>query len=477
MIDGKFIGNTPAWVDTTKPPGTTSQDAAYCPAPAWWKTHFSGYAVIFGPNLTWLTIALAVYLLFPYDLEAAAAGFSSRWILSRAAINLGVTFAYTGFWHVSLYWLGAGKRPFSPNRMWRWGKVVHNLFYSCLGTLQWTGWEVLAMRAYATGRLPYLTDADVLSTASGALNFAASMFWVPLWRTWHFYFAHRLLHYRPLYKYVHCLHHRNTDIEPFAGLCMHPIEHLYYFACAAPSLYVFASPFAFMWNGIHALLSPAASHSGFEDHFQSDQFHVHATPPSLLPTSAPNADSPGVCATVCGRQYLHHKHFECNYGPSDCPLDRWFGTFKDKIEVKLVSSGMRSFDAKADLFRAPQASFLIYALLAVIAPLTALVHVLAHPRKLASFAAGRLSGAQVIALWCSVGPVVVGCVLMALTDSQVRRQPRRTFTAPFHKEGVLGGMGLHLLVGAAFTVMPVYHLIHMVLSERGYAAVCSLVRC
>ena len=45
----------------------------------------------------------------------------------------------------------------------------------------------------------------------------------------HFYFIHRWLHLPGLYKYVHSLHHRNTDIEPFAGLCMHPIEHLYYY--------------------------------------------------------------------------------------------------------------------------------------------------------------------------------------------------------------------------------------------------------
>tara|TARA_B100000989_G_scaffold217691_1_gene165896 strand:- start:201 stop:404 length:204 start_codon:yes stop_codon:yes gene_type:complete len=25
--------------------------------------------------------------------------------------------------------------------------------------------------------------------------------------------------------------------------------------------------------------------------------------------------------------YLHHKHFECNYGGSLAPLDKWFGTF------------------------------------------------------------------------------------------------------------------------------------------------------
>lgn len=36
----------------------------------------------------------------------------------------------------------------------------------------------------------------------------------------------RLLHFKPLFQQVHSLHHRNTDIEPFAGLCMHPVEHL-----------------------------------------------------------------------------------------------------------------------------------------------------------------------------------------------------------------------------------------------------------
>ena len=38
---------------------------------------------------------------------------------------------------------------------------------------------------------------------------------------------------------------------------MHPVEHLYYYSCIGPSLLLFASPFAFMWNGIHLILSPA----------------------------------------------------------------------------------------------------------------------------------------------------------------------------------------------------------------------------
>lgn len=26
---------------------------------------------------------------------------------------------------------------------------------------------------------------------------------------------------------------------------------------------------------------------------------------------------------------LHHRYFECNYGTSEVPFDKWFGTFHD----------------------------------------------------------------------------------------------------------------------------------------------------
>lgn len=88
--------------------------------------------------------------------------------------------------------------------------------------------------------------------------FIVAAFWVPLYRELHFYFAHRFIHIKAMYKYIHSLHHRNTDIEPFAGLCMHPVEHLYYFSCIGPSLILFTTPFAFLWNGVHLLASVAS---------------------------------------------------------------------------------------------------------------------------------------------------------------------------------------------------------------------------
>ena len=76
-----------------------------------------------------------------------------------------------------------------------------------------------------------------------------------------------------MYKYIHAVHHRNTDIEPFAGLSMHPVEHVYYYSCIGPSLVLLASPFAFMFNALHLVISPAPGHCGWEDFMQSGQFH------------------------------------------------------------------------------------------------------------------------------------------------------------------------------------------------------------
>eukprot|EP00494_Astrolonche_serrata_P034468 UN34737 len=203
-----------------------------------------GIVFFYSPNLPWFCIAMFDYIVFPYDFEAAKV-WAWDWILFRLAVNTGITFAYTGFWHFSTYWWGWAKRPFNNNRSWRWGKFAHNMWYTWLGCVQWTVFEAIFMYCYTTGRMPYLHDDSLFGENWwDTFNFIAWFFLVPITRDIHFYFAHRFIHISVLYKYVHSLHHRNTDIEPFAGLCMHPIEHLYYYACIFPSLYIFASPFA-----------------------------------------------------------------------------------------------------------------------------------------------------------------------------------------------------------------------------------------
>jgi len=111
---------------------------------------------------------------------------------------------------------------------------------------------------------------------------------------------------------------------------MHPVEHLYYYACVAPSLFFYCSPFAFFWCGVHLLLSPAASHSGYEDHFQSDLFH-----------------------------YMHHRYFECNYAGGDAGfMDVLFGTFRSSMAAE--GEPKARADAKSTLLTIPTAEFITY---------------------------------------------------------------------------------------------------------------------
>ena len=491
---GSFF-RSPPWVKLDQAPGTTSQAVVYG-AVGWWKPLVTGRFLPYSPNLVWLAIAAAVYVLFPYDFEAARAGWAhDGWVLRRAAVNAGVVFGYFGFWHVTLYWLGWGERPFVPNRAWKWGKVIHNVWYTALGALQWTAWECVFVRCYATGRLPHVPDAALLggapghSAASAWLNLLAVCFLVPLYREVHFYLAHRLIHVKVLYKYVHSLHHRNTDIEPFAGLCMHPIEHLYYYSCVGPALYCHASPFLMTWLGIHLIISPAASHSGYEDNMQSDQFH-----------------------------YLHHRFFECNYGTGGMPLDKLFGTFRDRLPApkhtpehtpKHAAQGKEeqqqqqqeggggggsttyrgaadvvdakkaiAMDARATLAGAPDGGFALYmaASLALFGALAAAAAGRAGADRWALPALG-LSNAQLLGAVAGFGPVALGAAMLLQSTPRATADLRRTLTYPFHKEPLLGAFGANLLLGLAVTAVPVYHTVAMLLAPPGQSAYCQLWGC
>merc|ERR1711973_712258 len=414
----------------------TSQAGAVAP-PGWWVKLVTGKFLFFSPNLVWLTIASLNYFLFPYDYEAARSLTNYNWIVERFLVNFAITFGFFGFWHVVLYILNWSERPFQAGRTYRVGKVVHNMWYSSLGVLQYTVWEAIYVYCCATNRIPFMSDQEAASSPKNFLIFCLAAFWVPLYREFHFYFAHRFIHISALYKYIHSLHHRNTDIEPFSGLCMHPLEHLYYFSCLGPSFLVYTTPFAFMWNGVHLLISPAASHSGWEDHFQSDQYH-----------------------------YLHHRFFECNYGTSGTPFDKMFGTFRDKLketgpstyrggsEEKVDTKTASAHDAKASLTTPPDAGFVIY--MGVNCAIWAILWLAVRQEYQL-----HTINPHYLALLVSAGPVVLAQVMANLTENT-----KRSMFYPFHKDGwkVISG---HVIISSLVCIGPVYAMVHMLLSQPG----------
>jgi len=280
----------------------------------------------------------------------------------------------------------------------------------------WVGFENVFAYLWATGRLPYLTDKEAFSSTSGLIRFWAGLVMIPAWRDFHFYFAHRLLHFKPLFTQVHSLHHRNTDIEPFAGLCMHPVEHIYYYSCILPSLLCFCSPFHFLWNGVHLMLAPGAGHSGWEDHFQADGFH-----------------------------YLHHRYFECNYaGFSSGYLDVMFDTFMPNFKEEVGKVKARD-DSKSTLRGLPTQEFVGYLIASALCVglwAYAAVGVAEGTMKVTSTVAYLLS------FLIGFGPVVVACLMLILQRGLI------TLVEPFHGRP-LSESFIHYFVGALFCSVPI----------------------
>ena len=182
-------------------------------------------------------------------------------------------------------------------------QLYDNVFWSLAsGVTLWTAYEVLMFWAMANGYAPLLTWAD------SPVWFVALLFLTPIWISFHFYWIHRWLHWPPLYKLAHSLHHRNTNVGPWSGLSMHPLETLLFFSSVLVHFLIASHPIHILFHMQHQALTAATSHTGFEglvvrneNRFALGRFH----------------------------HQMHHRYFECNYGNLEMPWDKLFGSWHD----------------------------------------------------------------------------------------------------------------------------------------------------
>ena len=165
-----------------------------------------------------------------------------------------------------------------------------------------TAFQVVVLWAYGNGVAPWL-DFD-----EHPVWFVLLIVATPFWASFHFFLIHRLLHWRPLYRAVHALHHRNINIGPWSGLSMHPVEHVLYFSSLLVHLLVASHPVHLLFHLHFKVLGAILDHTGFS--------HLMVTNKPVFPL---------------GDFYhqLHHRFFDCNYGGPSTPLDVWFGSFHD----------------------------------------------------------------------------------------------------------------------------------------------------
>ena len=236
------------------------------------------------------------------------------WILPMYVRNLALLLVVAGSLHLMFYWRRVQGTRFKYNSQWPSSnskaflfnnQVKDNIFWSLAsGVTIWTLYEVLMLWAYGNGLLPF---AHLRNNPYWFVGLAVVL---PFWQDLHFYITHRISHWKPYYKAAHHVHHRNTNVGPWSGLSMHPLEHILYFTRWIILFFVPSHPIHMFFLMQRPALNPALGHSGF------DQIVL-------------DKDTDRTMSIDTYFHYLHHRYFECNYGTATIPLDRWFGTFND----------------------------------------------------------------------------------------------------------------------------------------------------
>ncbi len=131
-----------------------------------------------------------------------------------------------------------------------------------------------------------------------------------LWQDACFYFTHRLLHTRWLFRHIHYVHHQSRQPSPWAAFNMHPLEWV--INGSLPLLLLLVAPFqehVLALFVLHQVVRNGHGHAAVETMprgFARHWFWRHFTNTT--------------------HHHLHHEAARGNYGLWFAWWDRWFGT-------------------------------------------------------------------------------------------------------------------------------------------------------
>lgn len=261
-----------------------------------------------------LGLAVLTWFFFQPALERCRT-FEPGWMLEIWGRNLALMIFVAGGLHLYFYSFARQdrERKFDARALARKSRafflrdqILDNMFWTLAsGVTVWTGIEAVTLWGFANGAVPMIGWAD------NPFWFVAVFLLQPIWGSLHFYGIHRLLHWPPLYRFAHALHHRNVNVGPWSGMSMHPLEHLLYLSSGLIHWVVASHPVHFLFHMQMKALEAATSHSGFECIMAGNKSRL---------------------ALGDFFHHLHHRYFECNYGTLEMPWDRWFGSFHDGTE-------------------------------------------------------------------------------------------------------------------------------------------------
>jgi Delta7-sterol 5-desaturase len=143
----------------------------------------------------------------------------------------------------------------------------------------------------------------------------------------YFYWAHRLMHHRLLFKTFHLLHHKSTNPSPWAAYSFHPLEAIVESLIFVIFLYIIPI------HAIHltiffvfSLVYNVYGHLGFELYPKGFTKHWFGR---------------WINTSTCHNQ--HHQYYKGNYGLYFTVWDRIMGTLRSDYDKKFDDITTRAF--------------------------------------------------------------------------------------------------------------------------------------
>jgi sterol desaturase/sphingolipid hydroxylase (fatty acid hydroxylase superfamily) len=146
----------------------------------------------------------------------------------------------------------------------------------------------------------------------GLIYFVVSPFITFLIHDTYFYWTHRFMHFKKVFKYVHRTHHMSTNPAPFAIFAFQPAEAIIHSALY-PLMFILMPihPIVLGIFLLYNLITNLFGHSGFE----------------FIPVNFSNHWFFRWQNSVTSHD-LHHTNVNCNYGNYFTFWDKWMGTYK-----------------------------------------------------------------------------------------------------------------------------------------------------
>jgi sterol desaturase/sphingolipid hydroxylase (fatty acid hydroxylase superfamily) len=192
-------------------------------------------------------------------------------------------------------------------------EIRHSLVVLLIGALTATIISLL----YASGRTNLTPDANSLGWPSIVVTTVGLLAFSDAW----FYIWHRLLHHPKLFRYVHAVHHKSVDVNPFSTYSFHWIEGALLGAWIVPAVVfvpIYLPTLAFVQ--VVGMANNLMSHLGYE-----------LLPPSLLRIPLLR------WMNTSTFHNLHHTSFDGNYGLMSRFWDRLLGTELSQYEATFTA--------------------------------------------------------------------------------------------------------------------------------------------